>query len=680
MTHSTSPRSRPVRLAAAALLLLAGVAGAQEADQSYGFVRTLEGAATLLQGGGESHDRVDLEVNAPVIDGDRIWVARGSRLEVVLPDRNLLRLDGATEVGLESLAYSQGSDARSTHLRLDRGELQLVVVADALGEELPRLDTANATLYVQTSGSFLVRSEGEDWTEVVVRQGTVEVLTPRGTSRVLEGERLEIAGDDRPQVELSSAGPEAALERWGRALDDEIATADLRYVDSGLRYAAGGLEGRGTWVEVGAQRAWRPRVAAGWRPFTDGYWSPTPAGLTWVSYEPWGWATYHYGNWDHVPGWGWVWYPGRVFSPAWVYWYWGPTHIGWCPTGYYSGFYGRNRHAGFRHGVHGWAGGGWDAFADWTFCDTGRFWQRGLRGHSWSGRDLRHRSRLDAVPRGLITTDTRGLRPGMEGRPQDIVEVVRRARGTRPGEAGGALPDVTAFVARRPELPPDVTRAVLDSPADLGQAPRSIRPEIREPPTVLTRPRTVAPADRPEGWRGEERPRRLAVDRPAGPSGQRGSGGATGDGEGARRITRERPTSLDRPEPDQRSDERREGTAIRRATPRPTEAWRAGVRPPARVASPTPGATAGREPVVRRVVEGILDGSSRHTTQRPAPERRERAATPSSPPPAARAAAPPPSRPAAERSSGAERRGAEPRGAERQRSRERPPRGDGERP
>ena len=39
-----------------------------------------------------------------------------------------------------------------------------------------------------------------------------------------------------------------------------------------------------------------------------------------------------------------------------TYWYWGESYVGWCPTGYYTHFYG-NRYGGFRHGVYGWAGG-----------------------------------------------------------------------------------------------------------------------------------------------------------------------------------------------------------------------------------------------------------------------------------------------------------------------------------
>ncbi len=59
----------------------------------------------------------------------------------------------------------------------------------------------------------------------------------------------------------------------------------------------------------------------------------TTAGWTWVTDEPWGWATYHYGRWAMLDGVGWIWLPGRVWGPAWVAWRWGGGYAGWCPLG-----------------------------------------------------------------------------------------------------------------------------------------------------------------------------------------------------------------------------------------------------------------------------------------------------------------------------------------------------------
>jgi len=91
----------------------------------------------------------------------------------------------------------------------------------------------------------------------------------------------------------------------------------------------------GNWFEVGNYGyCWQPDVAVNdstWRPYADGYWAYTDEGWTWVSYEDFGWATYHYGRWVKLADYGWVWKPGYEWGPAWVSWRTGGNYIGWAP-------------------------------------------------------------------------------------------------------------------------------------------------------------------------------------------------------------------------------------------------------------------------------------------------------------------------------------------------------------
>lgn len=78
--------------------------------------------------------------------------------------------------------------------------------------------------------------------------------------------------------------------------------------------------------------AWFPRdVHPYWRPYREGRWVVTEYGWTWVSDEPFGWATYHYGRWSWDPHFGWLWVPGTVWGPAWVSWQHGGGYVGWAP-------------------------------------------------------------------------------------------------------------------------------------------------------------------------------------------------------------------------------------------------------------------------------------------------------------------------------------------------------------
>jgi hypothetical protein len=93
----------------------------------------------------------------------------------------------------------------------------------------------------------------------------------------------------------------------------------------------------GNWIEVeGYGYGWQPDLAVNdpnWRPYADGYWAYTDDGWTWVSYEDFGWATYHYGRWANLTDYGWTWFPGSDldWGPAWVSWRTGGDYVGWAP-------------------------------------------------------------------------------------------------------------------------------------------------------------------------------------------------------------------------------------------------------------------------------------------------------------------------------------------------------------
>src|SRR5258706_3489242 len=110
---------------------------------------------------------------------------------------------------------------------------------------------------------------------------------------------------------------------------------DSRYdrgpVDESLFYSE--LSPYGRWIQRGRYGwVWEPtRVEVGWRPYTRGHWVLTDYGWTWLSDEPWGWATYHYGRWLFDPQYRWPSRPGTERGPAWVSFQEGNGYVGWAP-------------------------------------------------------------------------------------------------------------------------------------------------------------------------------------------------------------------------------------------------------------------------------------------------------------------------------------------------------------
>ena len=335
--------------------------------------------------------------------------------------------------------------------------------------------SANATIYVQEPGQYRLEAgiadNGESWTRVVTRSGSAEIVTDRGSSVVREEESMTAQGDSWARLELAAADSPDALERWSEMLADRAqeASGSARYVEPQLAYDAAPLDEAGSWVEYENVRYWRPYVASDWRPYWQGRWSWTPSGYTWISYEPWGWVPYHYGRWCSLPGYGWAWRPGAVYSPAWVYWTWTSDWAGWVPMGYYSQYYDPWYRSGFRYGVYGWAGGGWGIYSEWNFAPVHCFRDRNFRGNLRTGRERERESRLPEPPRGLVTTDTRDFRPDRIDRTDHTEDLIHRIGRRQRTDVNQTIPDVTDFVGRKGKLPTDVARVVLpDTPASGG--------------------------------------------------------------------------------------------------------------------------------------------------------------------------------------------------------------------
>jgi hypothetical protein len=134
------------------------------------------------------------------------------------------------------------------------------------------------------------------------------------------------------------------------------------------------LEPYGVWRESSSYGyVFQPREAErsrSWRPYTNGRWVYTDAGWTWVSEEPFGWATYHYGRWTRLRNLGWVWVPGEEWAPAWVSWRKSNDYVGWAPLPPEARFDPRS-------GIQNWADKYYDIGPDnYCFVPTSQFGTR----------------------------------------------------------------------------------------------------------------------------------------------------------------------------------------------------------------------------------------------------------------------------------------------------------------
>jgi hypothetical protein len=335
-------------------------------------VRYQEGDVEVRQG---SEMPRPVDVNYPLFAGERIDTDSGQRAELQLPDGTLLRIDRDSAVAFDDFGARDGG---TSVVAISQGQVQLVI-GNARGGDSLRVDTPSASIYPLDASVVRVDVDPGDMVRVSVASGRVEVAAESGSVVLVSGERTAVAPGSAPRDPWRyAAGARDNFDAWAAQRDREDPAA-VAMSEVGVEYEAlpeevqpyyGELSEAGNWVYTEDYGwAFQPNVGSDWQPYQDGQWYPSPAGdPVWVGAEPWGWATWRYGSWNFNVGFGgWVWVPGATWGPANVWWYYGPSYVGWVPAGYWG------------WPVYGWYGAGywgspWFDYCPWTFMGYDDFW------------------------------------------------------------------------------------------------------------------------------------------------------------------------------------------------------------------------------------------------------------------------------------------------------------------
>jgi len=422
----------------------------RERHQSY---LSYDDGGTIVRSGEDGTD-IEATRNLPIYPGDEIITSRRGRAEVRLSDGNIVGIDRATALRFRSVLDSYEGEDGETVAELKYGKV--AIHRTELGRDLVRLDTDTASYLAEDEAVYSVETDSRGRDRVMVFDGTLEVRTRQRATRLRAGESANI--DDRGVFDLVGDQRDAAddFEKWFLRRAERFGSYDGKHMDRRMAYWADDLDEHGRWVYVsGIGQAWRPYASAGWRPFYNGYWQNRFGCLTWVSYDPWGWGTYHYGRWAYDPVYGWVWLPGSGYSPAWVYWMYGSGYVGWAPAGwwdchrpYYSWAYDPYRN----YGSHGFGFYGRVRVSDldlrpWTFVDS-----RGMVSTRVDRAALNADAVRDRLARARDGFNTVSDGPARFTREEwnDPADVIRRRGigGAQTGRETGVPQDMTPFFRR----------------------------------------------------------------------------------------------------------------------------------------------------------------------------------------------------------------------------------------
>jgi len=417
---------------------------------------TYDDGGTIIKQGDDGHD-VDARVNLPVFAGDEVVTSRRGRSEIRLSDGNVIALDRSTDVRFKSILDSYDGEGAQTVVDLRYGHI--AVQRTEFGREYLRVDSDSASYVAVNEAIYSVDSDrGTD--RVIVFDGAVEVRTPNRTQRVRAGEQAKVDGDGMYDVVSESQYSADDFERWYLRRAERYGHGSSRYLDRSLAYADYDLGQNGSWIYVNgfSTWCWRPNVAVGWRPYYNGEWGYGRGGsLIWISYEPWGWVPYHYGRWAFDSSFGWVWLPGTGYSPAWVYWMYGPNYVGWAPAGWWEGYrpyydwcYRPYARANFDYAL--WFFGHTRVtdidLRPWTFVQPHGLVATRIDRGALSTDLVRERVLRGGSGDAVITNNpARFTRNDLRDPAGAINNIVRRGH-----EGGSGSTDVTPFIRRDPDL------------------------------------------------------------------------------------------------------------------------------------------------------------------------------------------------------------------------------------
>jgi FecR protein len=327
----TSRKLIPLILMVLFLALIVGVPSAA-ADSSHARIIRLSLVTGDVRFAAKTH-------GDPLADSSAVWET--APLNLPIRQGYVLATDnGRAEVEFENGAVAflkENTVLQFYDLSLNDGALTTRLVLFQ-GSASFYVNPANDDYFSVTGGDFTVEANHratfrldnyDDGSTVEDLSGRLTVLHKDQTTFLEKGQSLSMKAGDESSASVGRLPEADEFDRWVSGRIDTVSTATtaaMQYTNS-PSYAPGfgSLYSYGSWFDCGGYGyGWRPFGAGyAWSPFTDGQWVLDPAfGWTFVSFQPWGWAPYHYGGWLFNSGCG-----GWFYSPPMLYGYYSNVPI-----------------------------------------------------------------------------------------------------------------------------------------------------------------------------------------------------------------------------------------------------------------------------------------------------------------------------------------------------------------
>src|SRR5689334_14305626 len=299
----------------------------------------------------DSKDWEAVKLNYPLVEGDTVSTAANGNLEIQVDARNFIRLSGNSVLRIVTL--------RDEGVAVSAIEGTVIVRLANFDRQHGsfEIDAPKTTLAAEKNGLYRIDVPKNGRVRLTVREGgSARIYSDTSGFALRDGRAAELVvdGENAGDWDLMAAAPPDAIDSWVAERERYLAKRlkyDDKYYDQDV-WGGEDLQAYGDWIKSDDYGwIWRPfpssiSVYTDWAPYRNGQWARCPPyGWTWIGYEPWGWASYHYGRWVYYNGY-WAWCPRsqyygkrswwRPALVAFVFDFSFGNNICWYPLNYYQ--------------------------------------------------------------------------------------------------------------------------------------------------------------------------------------------------------------------------------------------------------------------------------------------------------------------------------------------------------
>ena len=236
----------------------AGVACADDDLTSLSYISYLERYASIQPSRGE--ETIEVQVNMPVMVGDRLETARNSRVEIQLADGSTVWLAEFATLDFDNIARSRDDGSARTVLNLTGG-----VIVVEIGENAKAGESAIGAVFLGRPGLYRLELH-DDELRVETHQGLAELPSGVGSSLLRAGQQawLQADGSEVKTKKAVLADFSDDFWSWVEERRNPHSGQTAQYVDSQNADRAAVLDSYGQWVYEPELSSWmwRPRVDA----------------------------------------------------------------------------------------------------------------------------------------------------------------------------------------------------------------------------------------------------------------------------------------------------------------------------------------------------------------------------------------------------------------------------------